>query len=333
MKHAFQKRAVFAGCARDCAAALPRVLANVARMAGLFAEAAFVFIENDSRDATKSLLGAWCGERPNARLISLDGFAASCPIRTIRLATARNRYLSAVRSEFSDYNLLIALDCDEVNAMEIDLAAVGRAMEFLEQDASHAAVFANSEGVYYDMWTLRHPDRCPGDVWEEVCDYALTRRAPDQEAFAETFAKRIFALPRNAPPLEVASAFGGLGIYKLPDVLRNNRNFIGHKSKPMPGPDRSMRQVGWQVCEHVFFHAGFREAGRRLFIFPGLVNFSAVGLTFPPGAWRSMLFDIALAASPPFDPQDPATWGKIARNEACPCGSGRRYKHCHGALT
>ena len=24
---------------------------------------------------------------------------------------------------------------------------------------------------------------------------------------------------------------------------------------------------------------------------------------------------------------------KIGRNEACPCGSGRKYKHCHGKLT
>jgi len=29
-------------------------------------------------------------------------------------------------------------------------------------------------------------------------------------------------------------------------------------------------------------------------------------------------------------PDDPATWGKIGRNEACPCGSGKKYKHCHG---
>jgi preprotein translocase subunit SecA len=27
---------------------------------------------------------------------------------------------------------------------------------------------------------------------------------------------------------------------------------------------------------------------------------------------------------------DPATWGKVSRNEACPCGSGKKYKHCHG---
>ena len=32
------------------------------------------------------------------------------------------------------------------------------------------------------------------------------------------------------------------------------------------------------------------------------------------------------------DPQDPASWGKVGRNEACPCGSGKKYKHCHGVL-
>ena len=31
------------------------------------------------------------------------------------------------------------------------------------------------------------------------------------------------------------------------------------------------------------------------------------------------------------DPNDPSTWGRIGRNDACPCGSGKKYKHCHGA--
>ncbi|MFL5007888.1 MAG: preprotein translocase subunit SecA [Microvirga sp.] len=30
------------------------------------------------------------------------------------------------------------------------------------------------------------------------------------------------------------------------------------------------------------------------------------------------------------DPNDPASWGKVGRNEACPCQSGKKYKHCHG---
>ena len=32
------------------------------------------------------------------------------------------------------------------------------------------------------------------------------------------------------------------------------------------------------------------------------------------------------------DPRDPSTWGKVARNAACPCGSGRKFKHCHGRV-
>jgi preprotein translocase subunit SecA len=32
------------------------------------------------------------------------------------------------------------------------------------------------------------------------------------------------------------------------------------------------------------------------------------------------------------DPNDPATWRNAARNGPCPCGSGKKYKHCHGKL-
>ena len=30
------------------------------------------------------------------------------------------------------------------------------------------------------------------------------------------------------------------------------------------------------------------------------------------------------------DPEDPTTWGKVGRNSPCPCGSGKKFKHCHG---
>ncbi|WHA04732.1 preprotein translocase subunit SecA [Candidatus Bandiella numerosa] len=32
------------------------------------------------------------------------------------------------------------------------------------------------------------------------------------------------------------------------------------------------------------------------------------------------------------DPNNSNTWGKVARNEPCPCGSNKKYKHCHGML-
>jgi preprotein translocase subunit SecA len=40
----------------------------------------------------------------------------------------------------------------------------------------------------------------------------------------------------------------------------------------------------------------------------------------------------AEAAAPGFDPENPATWGNPGRNEPCPCGSGNKFKHCHGKL-
>jgi preprotein translocase subunit SecA len=37
-------------------------------------------------------------------------------------------------------------------------------------------------------------------------------------------------------------------------------------------------------------------------------------------------------ASPAPNPADPSTWGKVQRNALCPCGSGKKYKHCHGTF-
>jgi preprotein translocase subunit SecA len=34
--------------------------------------------------------------------------------------------------------------------------------------------------------------------------------------------------------------------------------------------------------------------------------------------------------APARNPQDPTSWGKVGRNEPCPCGSGKKFKHCHG---
>lgn len=37
-------------------------------------------------------------------------------------------------------------------------------------------------------------------------------------------------------------------------------------------------------------------------------------------------------AAPGFVEDDPSTWGNPSRNDKCPCGSGKKFKHCHGRL-
>jgi preprotein translocase subunit SecA len=48
----------------------------------------------------------------------------------------------------------------------------------------------------------------------------------------------------------------------------------------------------------------------------GAVTLARAGITAVPAEQRN--------------PADPSSWGKVGRNEVCPCGSGKKYKHCHG---
>jgi preprotein translocase subunit SecA len=41
----------------------------------------------------------------------------------------------------------------------------------------------------------------------------------------------------------------------------------------------------------------------------------------------------AAPAANGFVEDDPSTWGNPGRNDPCPCGSGKKFKHCHGRLT
>ena len=53
----------------------------------------------------------------------------------------------------------------------------------------------------------------------------------------------------------------------------------------------------------------------------------------PAGAQAQPVTEPAAAgqAAPGFVEDDPATWGSPGRNDPCPCGSGKKFKHCHGA--
>lgn len=48
------------------------------------------------------------------------------------------------------------------------------------------------------------------------------------------------------------------------------------------------------------------------------------------GAETLVRHGITAAAAVERNPNDPSSWGKVGRNETCPCGSGKKYKHCHG---
>ena len=54
----------------------------------------------------------------------------------------------------------------------------------------------------------------------------------------------------------------------------------------------------------------------------------------PAGAEAAEPTQAVVAEEPAagFVEDDPTTWGNPGRNEKCPCGSGKKFKHCHGRL-
>jgi hypothetical protein len=280
-------KAVIVGCLKNSAEFLPRVFQNLEKLASFFDEVSFIFIENDSTDATKATISAWGSRQSHFKLFSMDGLDDYERNRTVRLEIARNAYINAIQqdSTLHHYEHLIAMDMDDRGAHPLSLDAVGSALSFLNEKAEHAAVFANQSVKYYDLWALRHPQLCPFDFWHEVLAQAL-HVASDQEAFDKVYAKVPKCIPVDTPPIQVESAFGGLGIYKMKFVLNNKSRYIGHEYKYFVGESMVFSKL--QTCEHVSFHQGISAQGGQMFILPYLVN-SDQDTGFNPSAFRTIV--------------------------------------------
>jgi len=313
----FQKHtAVFVGMTRNSEQFLPQVLTNLDRAAALFKDVSFVFFENDSEDKTKEKLAEWCHTKPKASVKSVDGLSEKIKTRTVRLAHLRNRAIAEVKRNHAQADYLFLIDCDDANARPWNFEALTHALKFLSEKTERAAVFGNSMPDYYDYWALRHPELRPDDVWESSLDDVALRGLTEEAAFKRHYLDKVFNIPETAEPIEVASAFGGLGIYKISSVLKNKAAYVGFKEKQtIHGP------IGLSVCEHVSFHAGLLANEEKLFIFPALVNgFHWVQHTIfnPANILKSLVFNI--------QPIGPAAAPR--RNDPCPCGSNKKFKQC-----
>jgi FkbM family methyltransferase len=249
-----QHSIVFAGCARDCDAYLKGVLENVERWSGQAATAAVIIVENDSKDGTRDTLSRWATAQPNRILLTIEGLG-SVTSRTARLAAARNTYIDFIAaSPIRDADFLVVLDFDSVNSEPISEVALGNALALLAQNPGVAAAFACSDPAYYDLWALRHPQWCPGDVWAEVRE---NRELPPALALERYVFSRQVVIPETTQPIQVQSAFGGLGIYRL-SAIRGARY-------------EGVTTSGVECSEHVRFNEKVAERG-ALLILPTLRN-------------------------------------------------------------
>ena len=256
------KSALVAGAARNCGAGLRSTLARLERLRASFSPVKFVIVTNDSTDGTDAILRDWAHTVPDAHIVSLDGLATITHSRTARLAIARNAYLSVLDEDLRKgrkHDLLVVADLDGLNAGLVEEPEFSAAVH--SAPAGWAGIFANSRGIYYDIWALRHPAWSPNDCWQQVRKAKrrlFGRKAAKAAAIKEYIHKRKIIVDPSSPPIAVESAFGGFGIYRTEAV--RGATYVG------------LDLSGCELCEHVAFNQAIRAAGGDLYIVPSLLT-------------------------------------------------------------
>ncbi|KAK7234510.1 alpha-1,3-mannosyltransferase [Aureococcus anophagefferens] len=278
---------IVVGCARNCAKDLPaclRTLEGVARVAtdccGGGGPAGWVLFENDSDDGTLAVLEAFRRAGPRRHVVSEVGLDAWLPKRTHRLAHGRNMLLRRVEllGWLAGATLLVIADLDDVNKV-VDLGGAAIACGLVAGGSLDVAT-ANQPRRYYDLWALRTA-RAPGNSWARAARYDANRYAAGLSFFFPEMSHGADALPATGDPVEVLSAFGGLGVFSCaalrdrgdPGRLAPGLVYDGRDAAMAPGA--CFPWLEGQDCEHCAFFAALRAhrgGDLRVAIVPQLLN-------------------------------------------------------------
>ena len=198
------------GLARNCEDEIGR---EIQKISSAFSEAKtvnFLIIESDSDDKTLIILEN-LSKNDNFEFISLGNIRNQYPKRTERIAICRNRYLEELRTskKYNDTDYVVVADLDGVNS-EITATAVESCWKL---DEDWDACFANQCAPYYDIWALRHDIWNPLDCFEQEA-FFKTYKADDFFNRYTSILSKMICIPKDAAPIRVKSAFGGLAIYK-----------------------------------------------------------------------------------------------------------------------
>jgi preprotein translocase subunit SecA len=98
----------------------------------------------------------------------------------------------------------------------------------------------------------------------------------------------------------------------------------------------NLRQTVTQVLSHLEIRMQPQQVAEAETEAEPLAATGTDGLQVPrparPAAPRAAHAAAAASTTEGRGPPQPGEWGKVPRNAPCPCGSGKKYKHCHGRL-
>lgn len=259
------------GVIRNGSRFLVRELARLRAATAAFKHVHVLLVESDSTDRTQAVLAAAATDWSALRYLSEGSLRERLPQRTARIAHCRNICLEEIARNpiYANVSHVIVADLDRV-CHDLTPSALASCWG-PNAPVDWAVCCANQGDWYYDLWALRHPVWCPGDVWQEHTQL-LPLLGQTEATNVTQFARMVHIAP-DRPWIEVDSAFGGLAVYRR-EVLLNAR-YVG------------LNESGKEICEHVALHEQIRANGGRIFINPALINAKRTKHGGRKGFWRT----------------------------------------------
>ena len=123
-------------------------------------------------------------------------------------------------------------------------------------------------------------------------------------------------------------------------TLEHLRSVVGFRSYAQRDPLNEYKNEGFQLFESMLDSLRTEVTQKLALIRPITEEERHQMLAEMHQQRQAALVDAEQSAPRPtleatdagFDENDPSTWGNPGRNDLCPCGSGKKFKHCHGRL-
>ena len=125
-------------------------------------------------------------------------------------------------------------------------------------------------------------------------------------------------------------------------TLEHLRSVVGFRGYAQRDPLNEYKTEAFQLFESMLNALRGEVAQKLAMIRPMTEAEQAEMRAQMEAQQRALLAAAETSAAPPapaseplvagFDENDTATWGNPGRNDPCPCGSGAKFKHCHGRL-
>ena len=217
----------------------------------MFEEYFLIFVESDSTDNSKEIIKNYLF---NKKGILLSKNLEKSLNRIKKLEISRNEYLNYIKKSknLSLFDYMFVLDADNANN-QLKFKDIENSLN--KEDWN--AIFPNQKIFYYDIFALRIENHLEENFLEKIKNEIGNNQSENLKKIFKKNMTKFFYLNKNFDKrfINVKSAFGGLGIYRLEKVL-----------------EFSYESFNGTTCEHVKFNKDIDNKYGKLYIDKNLIN-------------------------------------------------------------